>query len=449
MTFRSLVFSNIRGRWRSYSAYFMSSVFSVMIFYIYAAFLAHPDVVNGQIVAADKVKMGMIFCEYVIVIFSFLFVLYSNEAFLKTRKQEFGLFSLFGMTRIQLRKLVIYENTVISMIAIGVGIGLGILFSKLFFSILSVLLNLKYSIAFAVPVQAIVLTAGGFFILFTLIPLWTVLRVSKTEIIELLKASLKTKGEFLYSPWLVIISIIFLGTGYIMALMFNAVNFAQLSMTYFTIIALAIMFFIIIGTSLFFSQFSILALRFIQKRYSIYYKRTNMIIVAQLVYKIKENARMLFIVSILSAIILTASGTFYILGITAPETELKEMISLTMFIGLFISLLFFIASGSMIYFRLFTELHEDQVQYKALTEIGMTEGEIRKIVVTQVGIIFFAPCLVGITHSMVAMKALDNILVSANWIYSFVVIGIFLLMQTIYFIVSCRSYMKSVIRKSF
>lgn len=126
--------------------------------------------------------------------------------------------------------------------------------------------------------------------------------------------------------------------------------------------------------------------------------------------------------------------------------EMNQTVSLTLFIGMFISLLFFIASGSMIYFKLFTELQEDQAQFKALVRIGMTKGEIRKIVVTQVGIVFFVPVIVGICHALFAMKALDNIMESSNWIYSFVVIGIYIVMQTLYFITACSSYMKSMLR---
>lgn len=447
MTFRSLAFSNIRGKWRSYSAFFLSSVFSVMIFYIYAAFLAHPDVVNGNIIAADKVRLGMIFCEYVIVIFSFLFVLYSNSAFLKTRKQEFGLFSLFGMTRMQLRKIVIFENLTIAVLAISVGIGLGILFSKLFFIVLSMLLNMSDTITFVIPLQAVGLTMGSFLVLFTLISFWSVLGIGRTEINELLKASKKTKGKLFYSPWLVALAIVSLLAGYTIALMLNGGNFGLLDMQEFGMLAISIMVAVVIGTYLLYSQFSILLLRFIQKRFNIYYNRTNMLVIAQLGYKMKDNARMLFIVSILSAIIVTASGAFSILAASTQQEELKEMISITMFIGLFISLLFFIAAGSMIYFKLFTELKEDQAQIKALIRIGITDGEIRKIVFTQVGIIFFLPCVVGIVHALVAMKALDNILMSSNWFYSFIVIGIYLAMQTIYFLIACRSYMGSMLPK--
>jgi putative ABC transport system permease protein len=613
-----------------------------MIFYIYAAFLYHPEVINGQIMAASKIRRGMEFCEYIIVIFSFLFVLYSNSAFLKTRQQEFGLFSLFGMTRAQLRKLVVYENAAIAVLAIAVGIGLGMLFSKLFFMALTVLLKLNDPIPFAAPVKAIAMTAGGFFVLFMLISIWTALRIGRTEIVDLLKAARKPKGQLVFSPWLVTVAVICLGAAYGMALFMTSGTFIML--------ALPILITVVIGTYFLFTQLSVLLLRVIQKRSSVYYKRTNMIVFAQLGYKIKDNARILFTVSILSAVIMTALGTVYIMQIgskqgmlqnspfslaysekglnthkvidpavlkrvveedgfqivkeakvagvlinryaigwgndkpnendsdalivsatdynklasmtgqpsihpesgkltlaqpfgnaasrtgvvkgsingkevnyeisnlidakvmnwlesnyftfvmddfsyvelrsTVPEDklfvmygyelsdwenssataeklkklvpeelqgqidfrrasnmdEMKETVSLTLFIGMFISLLFFIASGSMIYFKLFTELQEDQAQFKALTRIGMTKGEIRKIVVTQVGIVFFVPVIVGISHALFAMKALDNMMGSSNWFYSFVVIGIYIVMQTLYFLVACSSYMKSMLR---
>lgn len=661
MTFRSLALSNVRGNWRSYSAFFLSSVFSVLIFYIYAAFLNHPDVLSGHIIGASKVKIGMQYCLYIIMIFSFLFILYSNSAFLKTRKQEFGLFSLFGMTKVQLRKLVIYENMVISTFAIAAGIGLGILFSKLFFMAIGALLGMEESISFAVPLEAVWLTAGGFFGLFLVISVWSVLRLGKQQIIELLKAARQPKGKLTYSKRKVIVGALCLLAGYGMAFVMNSYTFI--------IFSLPILITVVLGTYFLFTQLSIVFLRFVMKRHGVYYKRTNMLIVAQLGYKIRDNARILFVVSILSAVIMTALGTVYLMQIqgkqdlldsspfsiaymekglhasevidpdklketlaqegftvareakvvgigleryaiaieggqikgdrslqlgrgeaavpeytadamiisvsdynklaaeagrkqlvaesgkltllyrnfdkttfgsgvakgridgepvelpisgsvnaivmnnwlesnmttlvmddlsfvnllaSVPEEQqrvfhgyelanweqsaklatkleqlvapgkagdtdfgraerfagMKETVALTLFIGMFISLLFFIAAGSMIYFKLFTEIQEDQAQFKGLTRIGMTRKEIRRVVVSQIAIIFFIPCVVGISHALFAMRSLDNMMNTSNWIYSFVVIGIYVVMQTLYFLLASNSYMKSMLRGS-
>ncbi|UHA73485.1 FtsX-like permease family protein [Paenibacillus sp. 481] len=447
MTIRSLAYSNIRGKWRSYSAFFMSCVFSVMIYYMYTAFIVHPDVVNAHMIAAMNVKQGLIFCQYIIIIFSLLFVLYSNTAFLKTRQQQFGLFTLFGMTRMQLRRLIIVENGVISALAIGVGIGLGMMFSKLFFMVLEVLLEMKHPLKFTVPLDAVWQTAGSFFVLFTVLSLWSALQVGRKEIIHMLQASLQSRNNLIQSPSLAVLAVVCLGFAYGSALILNGHNFVLL--------APLIMGTVMIGTYFLFTQVSLAILQFVRGNRHIYYHRTHMIIIAQLGHKLTDNARMLFIVSMLSAVIVTASGAVYMIlrtvqldGVKTQYENPEALFSLILFIGMFLSMLFFVAAGSMIYFKLFTELRDDQAQFKALTRLGMTEDEVRKIVVTQIGIIFYAPCIVGIIHALFAMKAVDNLLQLSNWNYSLFVIGIYMAMQTIYFLVTCHDYMKHVWRST-
>ncbi|WP_289356875.1 ABC transporter permease [Paenibacillus sp. S-12] len=448
MTIRSLALRNIRGNWRSCCAFFLSSAFSVMVFYMFAAFRFHPDVLNGHILGADKVRQGMMFCQYIIIIFSVLFVLYSSTAFIRTRRQEFGLLTLFGMTRGQLRKLIVYEHAGIAMLAIGFGIGLGIAFSKLFFMTMEVLLDREVTILFAVPMEALGLTVVCFALLFAVISAWAACKTGHGEIVDMLGASREPAEQAAFSHGLAALAVICLGTAYGLALSINIRNFPLL--------ALPVMISVTIGTYLFFTQFSLLVLHSIQRSPRFYYHRTTMIIVGQLRSRLKSNAMMLFLVSMLSAVMLTASGAIYMMkravqvdGYRTQYENAQSLMGLTMFIGLFISLLFFMAAGSVIYFKLFTELREDQAHCKALSRIGLTEGEIRGIVMAQIGILFFAPCIIGTIHALIAMKALDNLLMLSNWSYSFAVIGIYLVLHTIYFLITCHDYMNSILRGAF
>lgn len=230
MTFRSLALSNVRGNWRAYSAFILSSVFSVLIFYLYAAFLLHPDVQSGEIKGALQVKQGMLACEFLIIVFSFFFVLYSNSAFMKTRKKEFGLFTLFGMTRGQIRKMVLYESASIAAVSIAAGIGLGMLFSKLFFLALGALLGSGETIRFAVPPAALWMTAAGFFALFMIITLLTLFRVGRSEIVELLREARKPKPEPKLSVWAAVLGFLTLGGGYALAMTMTSRTFLVLSL---------------------------------------------------------------------------------------------------------------------------------------------------------------------------------------------------------------------------
>jgi putative ABC transport system permease protein len=637
MTFRQFAAKNVRGNWRQYIAYFLSSTFTVMIFFIYASFILHPDVVNGQIRGGMVARQGLIGAEYVIAVFSFFFVLYSNFAFIKSRKKEFGLLTLFGMTRQQIRKLVYYENTFIAILAILTGTALGLLFTKLFLMIIAQLLYVENPIRFMIVPSAVWLTWGGFFGLFQVITLFTLLQIRSQQVIELLKAAKKPKSLPFFSKWLVAVAVVFIGTGYILAYTSNMMTVVLLM--------LPVIFLVTVGTYFLFTQGSVAIFRRLQNKPSLYYQGTRLITISQLVFKMKDNARVLFIASILSAVVLTASGTFYIFdqglreqimdynpqtigfiekgadahqvihpdklkailqedgvgidyevkldGVTAsvktdakqsinvllvansdfnriaekvkkvkpltvqhgqaafvtpfegaygerfakgkqlttsvgdtsvtfqiegaytgaivdtlyeaerilvindedyrtlaadvpeqgrttvygfelkhwestqgtiekiekliPDNEkayfisrvepymtAKQLTALTLFVGLFVSILFFIASGSMIYFKLFTELQEDKAQFKALSRIGMTEKEIKKVTSVQLGLIFFIPFLVGVVHASFALKALGNLLSASVWQYGIVVIGLFLLMQTIYFFLTKSMYTRAI-----
>ena len=108
MNLRHLAKRNIQGNTQRYLAYFFSIVFSVSIFFIYASFIFHPDVVNANISGGQIVRVALIAAEIVIIVFSVFFIAYSNAAFIQPRKKEFGLLTLFGMSKSQLKKTNLY-----------------------------------------------------------------------------------------------------------------------------------------------------------------------------------------------------------------------------------------------------------------------------------------------------------------------------------------------------
>ncbi len=79
MTFRQFAFNNVFRNKRIYAAYFLSSLFSVLVFFVYAIFAFHP----GLSKINPNVAVGLHFAEAIIYVFSFIFVLVSMSAFLK------------------------------------------------------------------------------------------------------------------------------------------------------------------------------------------------------------------------------------------------------------------------------------------------------------------------------------------------------------------------------
>lgn len=130
----------------------------------------------------------------------------------------------------------------------------------------------------------------------------------------------------------------------------------------------------------------------------------------------------------------------------APIYEkLRQGSMLTLFIGLFVSLLFFIVQGSMMYLRVFTNLEDKKIQINALDRMGLTRKEIRKILSAEIRILFFVPFVIGVVHAIFAFVALSNLLGSNLLGYSAIVIGTYFLFQLLYYQATKRMYERAVI----
>lgn len=77
----------------------------------------------------------------------------------------------------------------------------------------------------------------------------------------------------------------------------------------------------VIGTYFFFSQSSIWILRVLKKWKTFYLRGKNIIWVSDLVYRLKDNARLFFIVSMISAVAFTATGVLVMYKSTVGAEE--------------------------------------------------------------------------------------------------------------------------------
>ncbi len=614
MTFWQLALSNIRGHALRYSAFFLSSTFSVMLFFMYAQFVFHPDLASGYIYGGESSRTVLATCLVLIGVFAFFFVLYSSGAFLRSRNQEFGLLTLLGTTRAQLRRLVWAENTFISVASIATGILFGLLFSRLFLLGISRVLDVAEPIRFALVPQAFVLTIAGFFVLFQAVTLIGSISVGRRQIIELLREARKPRAEPRAKPVLAVLGFVLIAGGYWWAIASDAamVVVAFLPVTTMTIV----------GTYLLVGQGSVAVLNRL-KRHRSYLRGTRLVTVSQLVFRMRDNSRLLATIAGLSAVVLTGAGTFYsfssLLNANAhdfmpqqfallqPESgmpkaltadaaevivtnhddvqttlavrssviearlddgwivlvsedelagfkaagfepavsseeltaniagdvlvqaaggavrlravdasgmsrpgwlqgdwylvteqdwpavatqigeratfllydwpdssagrnlsaalhtaaagedgasylvnnrqaelgEIRAILGLSLFAGLFISLLFFIGSASLIYFKLFTELPEDRATYRRLGRIGMTWAETARTVTAQIGLVFLLPFALGAVHALVALDSLGTLLMTDVTLYSLAVVGLFAVVQSAFFLLTRWTYLRA------
>lgn len=643
MTLGSIAYKNLKGNFHKYVMYYLSNTLVVMVFFIFANFIFNPYVGEIQHMGTKGVlaTKALVVCEFVIIIFSFFFTSYSNSSFLKSREKEFGLLSMFGMTKSQVRKYVIYENMIVSLISIATGLGFGILFSKLFFMAISAIVALNAEIPFIISIKALIITIVSFFLLFQGVNYISSFRIKNNNIIELLKGARVPKPIPQFSILKAILSILLIALGYGMAI------FSGLAIIV-TMIPIVIV--TVAGTYFLFTQFSILITEKLKKNNRLFYNGVNMITLSQIIYKLKDNAKVLFIVAVSGAVALTASGTVYsiqqsfasellkmnphdisifekgtvshnviepgtieeiaqknnqeikykneivlfratnndkdhsahsfylmsnsdfnnlakqqkkknieldgkealvykykamitesnakdnfidngILSLNMNENvesydivkainegvinldyrtpniivvsdgeysrlnksisenekivyysynfknwkqstntvnEISKLIdkedmqagyfnervtsyndvmgqtTLILFIGAFIAILFFIATGSIIYFKMFNEIQKDKQEFIALKKIGMTDKEMKQIISTQTLLVFFLPFIVAVIHALFAIKALSNLLMQSLYMYLFVIVVIYFVLQFAYYIFAKMMYARQV-----
>ncbi len=618
MTFRQLAFSNIRGSALRYAAFFLSSTFSVALFFVYAQFIMHPDVTGGYIYGGDGTRVVLLVCEVLVAVFAFFFVLYSSGAFLRARNQEFGLLTLMGTTRGQLRRLIWLENTILSLAAIALGICLGLLFSRLFLLGISRVLDLSEPIRFLFVPDAILMTAASFFALFQLVTFVGSFRLGRQEVVELMRAARKPRALPRASAALAILGAALVIAGYAVAL---SVEGAGVVVAFLPVVAV-----VVLGTFLLLTHGSVKVLHMLRGARAGYLKGTRMLVVSQLLFRVRDNARLLATIATLSAVVLAAAGSFYVInrgieeglagmypqelafiegaperpglspseldailarnavapairasvrvhelgfrgpdaaagwlvlvgasdyadfasaagfevgaesgatslrmdsgtavlgdgGVAAvrvappvtmppslfgdwyvlqdselarlptagreyapatlwlydwpegaggrwleaelqrvtmdeaqrPEVEarflgvrqFRQTLGLSMFAGVFVSLLFFIGAGSLIYFKLFTELGEDRRLHGRLRRLGVTPGESARVVTAQIAVIYLLPFALGALHAGFALDALGSLLMQDVTRYTLVVIGLFAAVQGAFFLLTRWTYLRA------
>ncbi|RPK28643.1 ABC transporter permease [Paenibacillus xylanexedens] len=288
MSFPQFAFNNIRRNGRAYIAFFLSSVFMVMIFFAYAVFIYHPYV--AELPMGDTTATGMQIASIIVYVFAFFFVMYSISAFLKSRNKEFGILTILGAEPGQIRKLVILENMLIGCLSIIAGIGGGMLLSKLFLMLTTRFIGMD-DLSFYFPVKAILITIGAFLLLFFCISLFTLVFIGNKRTLELLTGTSKPKKEPKASWFFSLLGFALLTVGFMV--LRSELNGGTIMLAAVTGIA---------GTYFFYSQLSVLIIRLLKRNRKTVWHGTRLLWISEMSYKMKDNARMLFMVTVVIAI---------------------------------------------------------------------------------------------------------------------------------------------------
>ena len=122
-----------------------------------------------------------------------------------------------------------------------------------------------------------------------------------------------------------------------------------------------------------------------------------------------------------------------------------------LFIGIFLGILFLMATVLIIYYKQMTEGYEDQARFEIMQHVGMSRQEVRGTIKTQVLSVFFLPLGMACVHTAFAFPIITRLLAllmmnnTSLYIIGLVcTIGVFALFYTIVYQITARVYYKIV-----
>ncbi len=295
-----LMATNIKNGKRFYLPYILAGALIVTLVYNMAAIYSNEGLSNMP--GSSDITMIMNLGTKVVIIFSFIFIFYTNSFIMKRRKKDIGIYNILGMEKKHIAMELFIETIVTAITIILCGLITGILFNKFLMMFLYKLLGFETSIKFTISGMAACSSLIVFTILYSLTIIYNVMQVKLSNPVELLRGSNVGEKEPKTKILMAIMGFVCLGTGYYIAITTEN-PLAALSLFFVAVIL------VIAGTYLLFTSGSIALLKILRNNKNYYYKKKHFISISGMIYRMKQNATGLANICILSTMVLVMVST--------------------------------------------------------------------------------------------------------------------------------------------
>ena len=293
--YRRLAAKNIKSNKNIYLPFFICAVAMVALFYMMSAMCY--GVANSSFYGQASVKLVLDFGEKICGGFGFFVILYTNSYLVKCRSRELGLYSILGMEKKHINRVLFWELFQIGALSLVAGLGLGISFSKLMTLLMENIIKIKGCIPFGIWLRPIAVTVILFAVVFAISIVGNCIRVGRLKPMDLMRSG-KTGEKEPKANWvLAILGVVCLGAGYYIAIT------TESPLKALELFAAAVVL-VIVGTYFVFVSGMVALLKLLKKNPSYYYKKNHFITVSGLIYRMKHNAVGLANICILSTAVL-------------------------------------------------------------------------------------------------------------------------------------------------
>lgn len=264
---------------------------------------------NYGSVLIQLMNIGLVFTLAI----TFFFMIYINGIVSRRRNHELGLYSILGMTRSDLGKMIFFIDAIMFAASSVLGLVFGATFVKFVGLGLKQLLDMERLNVPMFSSVAAVICIGYFVAVYFILLLGDLWRLRSVNPLDLWKATNEREKEPRGSWIFGIAGVVALCTGYALAVRM------KVSMDAVTSFMLAVVL-VVIGTYLVFIAFSIIFLKMLRKNKNFYYKRNHFISVSGMIYRMKQNGASLASICLLLTTALVAIVTTGTLRLSQEAT---------------------------------------------------------------------------------------------------------------------------------
>lgn len=123
-----------------------------------------------------------------------------------------------------------------------------------------------------------------------------------------------------------------------------------------------------------------------------------------------------------------------------------------LFIGIFLGIIFLMATTLIIYYKQISEGYDDRERYQIMQKVGMSKKEVRQSIRSQVLLVFFLPLIMAVIHLAFAFKIITKLLsvlnltnVSLFFMYTVGTVAVFAIIYAIIYSITAKEYYKILI----
>ncbi len=296
-----LAVGNVRRGRKTFLPYILATAVISGVFLLIGGLLFSEGLTNvpSGATAATIFAFGLV----VFAIFAFCFMAYINNFLIGRRKKEFGLYGVLGLNRRHIGRVLIWENAITLGLGVLLGVVLALVFGRLLFLLLLKLIRAVPNSRFALSPNAFLITGLLFFAVFACTSLFNLRQVRISSPMELMRSQRKGEKDSKLIWPLAVAGALALAAAYYYAWTID--NPGVAIGVFFLLVIL-----VIFGTHTLFSAGSIVTLRLLRQSKRIYYRPRNFIAIGGMFQRMRQNARSLATICILSTmLVVTVSGT--------------------------------------------------------------------------------------------------------------------------------------------